>query len=88
MDKFRPVKNFVFVKPFKDDVTDAGIIKVNLGLVSTAPTHGEVIGVGELVKELKVGDNVCFEQGSGLRYKINEEDILLFDEEHILCVIE
>lgn len=87
MDKFRPTKKHVFVKPFKDDVTPSGIIKVNLGLASTAPTRGEVVGVGELVEEVKVGDNVVFEQGTGLKHHINGEDILLMDEEHILGII-
>jgi co-chaperonin GroES (HSP10) len=84
---YKPTKKHVFIKPHVVEQTSSGIFLPNMGLGHQAPTRGCIVGAGEGCEEVSVGDNVLFEAGTGLRYNINGEDVLLLAETHIFAII-
>jgi len=84
---YRPTAKHVFIRPHVVSQTPSGIFLPNMGLGHQAPTKGEIVGAGDGCEEVSVGDNVLFEAGTGLRYNINGEDVLLLAETHIFAII-
>lgn len=52
------------------------------------PQVGEVVAVGKEVKEIKVGDQVVYEQFKTESLKADGQDILIMKEENVLAVVQ
>ena len=81
-----PIKLKVLVK------SDGKIIKSEAGIIHKesaegALRRGTVVAVGSKVKELKVGDRVCFLVQDGYPVKYEGEDYKLFYETEILGLL-
>lgn len=48
------------------------------------PQQGEVIAVGSEARKVKVGETVCYGLGSGKKFLLDEEVILILLEEDII----
>ena len=94
--KFKPLRDRVLVKYSPEDEKTAG----GLFIPETAkekPQRGTIIEVGpgkitddgkRQPMEVKVGDTVLFENYSGSKIKIDEEEYLIIREEDILGIVE
>ncbi len=84
----KPIRNIVFVKPKGFYHSPNGLIIPDLGTASIAPTEGIVYACGDKCVQIKEGDTVMFEQGTGLRHEENGEHFLILDEEHCQVILE
>jgi co-chaperonin GroES (HSP10) len=72
---FKPSGDAVLIKcKIKEDKTASGIILIEKESVIVRPDRGEVIAVGNSVKEVKVGDFAYFSNQSG--YDLFEDEFL------------
>ena len=92
-DKLKPLADRVVVKPIElETVSKGGIV-----LPDTAkekPQEGKVVAVGEgrlsddgkrLPMDVKVGDIVIYAKYGGTEIKINDEELVILRESHILA---
>jgi chaperonin GroES len=95
--KLRPLHDRVIIKRSEAETKSAGGI-VLTGSAAEKSTRGEVLAVGKgrilengEVKPLdvKVGDNVLFSEGYGVKTeKLDGEEVLIMSESDILAVVE
>lgn len=81
-------KNLILVDPDDALKQNYGIVLDDMGTADQAPITGTVKHVGDKVVELKVGDRVLFEQGTGLRKHFDEGLLLLMDEDSVLGIVD
>ncbi len=81
-------KNLILVSPDDTLTQNYGIVLADMGTADQAPITGVVKHVGDRVIELKVGDRVLFEQGTGLRKHFDEGLLLLMDEDSVLGIVD
>jgi len=86
--KMKANKNYILVSPDDTLTQNFGIILADMGTADQAPITGVVKYAGDLCAELKVGDRVLFEQGTGLRHHIDGETMLLMDEDSVLATLD
>ena len=89
-----PIGDRVIVKPVpEENKTASGLFIAN---ASTATPKGTVVAVGPGRKtsegvlvpmEVKVGDVILYASGSGIKTKINGEDLLFMTEDAILGIL-
>lgn len=84
----RLTKNLILVDPDDALTQNYGIVLADMGTADQAPITGVVRHIGDRVIELKVGDRVLFEQGTGLRKQMDEGMLLLMDEDSVLGVVD
>lgn len=51
------------------------------------PQEGEIVAIGDLAKDLKVGDIVLFEKYSGSKVKIEGKEYLIMHQDDVLGVV-
>ncbi|TLU67084.1 co-chaperone GroES [Thalassotalea litorea] len=93
----RPLHDRVIIKRQEVESKSAGGI-VLTGSAAEKSTRGEVIAVGNgrilengevRALDVKVGDNVIFSEGYGVKTeKLDGEDVLILSESDILAVVE
>jgi len=92
-DKLKPLADRVVVKPIeREKVSKGGIV-----LPDTAkekPQEGKVIAVGagrvsddgtRIPMDVKVGDIVIYAKYGGTEIKIDDEELMILEEKHILA---
>ncbi|MGM0480380.1 MAG: co-chaperone GroES [Pseudomonadota bacterium] len=95
--KLRPLHDRVIIKRIEVEAKSAGGI-VLTGSAAEKSTRGEVVAVGNgrildngevRALDVKVGDNVLFSEGYGVKAeKIDGEEYLIMSESDILAVAE
>ena len=93
----RPLHDRVIVKRKEVESKSAGGI-VLMGSAAEKSTRGEVIAVGNgrildngdiRALDVKVGDNVIFSEGYGVKTeKLDGEEVLILSESDILAIVE
>lgn len=84
----RPIRNIIFVKPIGFYQSQNNLIIPDLGTATIAPTSGVVAYCGDKCIQVKQGDTVMFEQGTGLRQHWDGVDYLVLDEEHCQVIVD
>lgn len=94
---FTPLDNFVVVTvTSKDRVTAGGLIIPETVQQTSGNIQGSVVSVGRghvkkngklVPMDVKVGDNILFPQFSGVKYLINNREMIFVRETDILGVI-
>ncbi len=80
----KPKRDIVLIRADKPrEKTDSGLFIVEEW--KTLPQTGEVLAVGPLVRDVKVGERVLFERYASV---ILEKDERLCQESHVLAVLE
>ncbi|OGY45979.1 MAG: co-chaperone GroES [Candidatus Buchananbacteria bacterium RIFCSPHIGHO2_01_FULL_46_12] len=90
--KLKPLSNRVIVKPLTEiETTKSGIILPET-VDKEKKAEGEVVGIGDgqkvLKLGLKVGDKVLFGKYAGEEVKVDEVEYKILSEEDVLAVIE
>ncbi|WP_404400326.1 co-chaperone GroES [Idiomarina seosinensis] len=95
--KLRPLHDRVIIKRIEVEAKSAGGI-VLTGSAAEKSTRGEVVAVGNgrilengevRTLDVKVGDNVLFNEGYGVKTeKIDGEEYLIMSESDILAIAE
>lgn len=80
-------KNYILVAPDDRLKKNFGIILADMGTADQAPITGVVRYAGDMCAEIKVGDRVIFEMGTGLRNNIEGEMLLLMNEDVVLAIL-
>lgn len=83
----RPIRNIIWVKPIGFYQSENGLMLPELGTVTIAPTSGVVAYCGDKCSQVKQGDTVMFEQGTGLKQHYEGEDYLILDEDHCQVIV-
>ena len=96
MSKYKPLNDYVLVKPInEDETTKAGIILPDT-VDKEKPEKGEVVAVGQgkLLENgqrasisVKVGDKVIFKKYAPDEIP-GEEDLMMIKEEDIMAIIQ
>lgn len=96
MPNYKPLNDYVLVKPItEDETTKAGIILPDT-VDKEKPEKGEIVAVGEgklldngqrAPISIKVGDKVVFKKYAPDEIP-GEEDLMMIKEEDIMAVIE
>ncbi len=96
MPNYKPLNDYVLVKPItEDETTKAGIILPDT-VDKEKPEKGEIVAVGEgklldngqrAPISIKVGDKVIFKKYAPDEIP-GEEDLMMIKEEDIMAVIE
>jgi co-chaperonin GroES (HSP10) len=83
----RLLRNLILVEP--EDVTklNYGLIMADLGTTTIAPVIGIVTHKADKARDVKVGDRVVFPRGSGLKYDIDDRELLMMRETDIMAII-
>jgi co-chaperonin GroES (HSP10) len=83
----RLLRNLILVEP--EDVTklNYGLIMADLGTTTIAPVIGMVTHKADKARDVKVGDRVVFPRGSGLKYDIDDRELLMMRETDIMAII-
>lgn len=84
---FRPINNFVCVKP--DPVvnrSEAGIVFVEKG--EAKPSRGTVIRVSDKLTQFKEGDTILYIQGAGEKVKLAGTEYVMLDKEKIVGIVK
>jgi|DEB0MinimDraft_4_1074332.scaffolds.fasta_scaffold07487_5 co-chaperonin GroES (HSP10) len=83
----RLLRNLILVEP--EDVTklNHGLIMADLGTTTIAPIVGTIIQKADKARDVKVGQRVIFERGSGLKYDIDDKELLMMRETDIMAII-
>jgi len=84
--KIRPLGSKVLIKRKEGD-SMKGLIHVPEN-AKEVPCEGEVMAVGNAVKEFKGGDVVLFSKYAGTEVKFDEGLALMMNEEDVLAVVE
>jgi len=85
--KINPIGDKLVVKPIKEEEkTKSGIILPESATKET-PNMGEVVAVGELSENIKVGDRVLFSEYGYDKVELEEEEYYIMKEEKVLAVI-
>ncbi len=83
--QIRPLANYVVIRRLKMDDPLTNIV------IANAPTYkrdqGEVLAVGDTVSNVKVGDNVLFEQTEGIETKVGDEELVILKEENLMGIL-
>lgn len=91
---FKPLGEFVLIKPIQKEVTSGLIVELNPQAIS--PDQGEVIAVGSgristigkyIAPSVKPGDKVIFHEGSADELILEEIPYLLVRESSIVAII-
>ena len=87
--KIRPLGNRVLLKPTEAEEKTKGGLYIP-DSAKEKPLQADVIAVGdgELVKSLKVGQKVIYENYGGSEIKIDGQKHMLMDIKDILAVVE
>ena len=84
----KPLGERVLIKQTEqEEVTKSGIV-----LPGTAskekPIIGEVLAIGAIVEDIKVGNKVIFEKYSGTEIKDGEESYLILEKDNVLAIVQ
>jgi chaperonin GroES len=83
----KPLESYVVLELEKEErTTTSGIILTSEAKEKSA--IGKVKAIGPKVTGVAIGDRVVYETYSGTKVKLNDEDLLLIKEEHVLGIIE
>ena len=91
--KLQPLADRVLVKPIeREEVTKGGIVLLDTG--KGRLQEGEVLAVGpgrlsmegkRVPMDVKVGDIIVYPKFSGTEVKVDDEELILFNEGNILA---
>ena len=86
MSKLQAVGNRIIVLPAqREETTDSGIILSQVK--EEVPTSGEVLSVGNKVKDIKVGDIVMFEQHGFTYFPYECKEYFIMYEQNVIAKI-
>ena len=83
----RANKNYLLVEPDDTLKKNHGIVLADMGTVDQAPISGVVIYAGDMCEQVRAGDKVLFEMGTGLKQNIDGKNLLLMNEDVVLAII-
>lgn len=84
----KPLNNFIIVEVQKvERKTASGIFIAGSDTIDTT-NKGNVVAVGNNVKDIKDGDIVLFTRDCGIPVKFDEKDYLILNQDKILAVVE
>lgn len=83
----KPIGKRVVIKRFEAEEKTASGIVIPVGS-KEKPQLAEVLAVGSEVNEIKVGDKVVFKKYGGTEFEIDGQEVLIYDAEDILAVVE
>ncbi len=85
--KLQPIgKRVVLKQVIAEETTKSGIVLT--GNAKEKPQEAEIVAVGSVEADIKVGDKVFYKKYSGTEVKLDDEEYLIVDEEDILAVIK
>lgn len=85
--KLQPLADRLVAKPLEaQEKTSSGFYVPDSA--KEKPQVGEVIAVGKDVKEIKVGDQVVYEQFKVETIKVDGQETLIMKEENVLAVVQ
>jgi chaperonin GroES len=86
----------VVVKPTpREEMTKSGIVLPDT--VKEKPQEGTILAVGpggiddegkRTPMDVKIGQKILYAKYSGTEFKIDEEELLIIEQKHILAVVE
>jgi chaperonin GroES len=80
----KPLSDRLIIKPIEEEYT--GKIKV---FSKVKPIRGQVMAVGDYVSdEIRVGDEVMFNEYAGSEIVVEEIDYLILNEREVIGVVE
>ena len=97
MPTIRPLNDYVFVEPIKEDQKTKGGVYLPDTAEKEKPMQGKVLAVGPgnrdekghfVELDVKVGDKILFTKYAPHEIKIDDKDYLVVKDDDILGVIE
>jgi len=91
-----PLHDYVAIQPHKEDHVSPGGIVIPDSAVNK-PSRGKVLATGpgkqiskaeRLEVAVKVGDYVLFDKTNAHAFTINNQEILMLQDQDIICVLE
>ena len=83
----KPLSNYVVCKSEEvESKTASGLYLAEAA--KEKPRIAEVLTVGKLVLEVKVGDRIIYKSYSTTEIKLDKEDFMLIKEEDILAIVK
>jgi len=93
----KPVRDRIIIKPASVEKQTATGLYIPDTASKTGPEKGTVISVGSgrltesgvlIVPQVSEGDVVLYARGTGIKTKVDGEDIVVLTEEQILAIVE
>jgi co-chaperonin GroES (HSP10) len=83
MRKFQPKGKWVLVKPTENQKT-YGKSFITADDMHGSPSVGKAIGVGNDVLDIKIDDDIMFQQNGNVPIKVEDDNLLLVHTQQIL----
>ena len=79
-------KRVVLKQLVAEETTKSGIVLT--GQSKEKPQEAEVVSIGEVTVDIKVGDKVFYKKYAGTDVKLDDQEYIIIDEDDVIAVIK